>query len=31
VEARDAKQIDDEVLFRVMRELDLEEAALSRE
>ncbi|MEO6084990.1 MAG: Na+/H+ antiporter [Umezawaea sp.] len=31
VEARDAKQIDDEVLFRVMRELDLEEAALSRD
>ncbi len=31
VDARDAKQIDDEVLFRVMRELDLEEAALSRE
>jgi CPA1 family monovalent cation:H+ antiporter len=31
VEARDAKQIDDEVLFRVMRELDLEEAALTRD
>ncbi|MET1074204.1 MAG: Na+/H+ antiporter [Umezawaea sp.] len=31
VEARDRKQIDDEVLFRVMRELDLEEAALSRD
>jgi CPA1 family monovalent cation:H+ antiporter len=31
VEARDTKQIDDEVLFRVMRELDLEEAALSRD
>ncbi|PRY32655.1 Na+/H+ antiporter [Umezawaea tangerina] len=31
VEARDNKQIDDEVLFRVMRELDLEEAALSRD
>ncbi|MET9228706.1 Na+/H+ antiporter [Lentzea sp. NPDC003310] len=31
VKARDAGEIDDEVLFRVMRELDLEEAALSRE
>jgi CPA1 family monovalent cation:H+ antiporter len=31
VEARDAGQIDDEVLDRVVRELDLEEAALSRE
>jgi len=31
VEARDEGRIDDEVLFRVLRELDLEEAALSRE
>ncbi|MEV0676775.1 Na+/H+ antiporter [Actinosynnema sp. NPDC050436] len=31
VEARDNRQIDDEVLFRVLRELDLEEAALTRE
>ncbi|MFD5824573.1 Na+/H+ antiporter [Lentzea sp. NPDC060358] len=31
VKARDNGEIDDEVLFRVMRELDLEEAALSRE
>lgn len=31
VRARDAGEIDDEVLFRVLRELDLEEAALSRE
>lgn len=31
VKARDAGEIDDEVLFRVLRELDLEEAALSRE
>ncbi|MEV6235521.1 Na+/H+ antiporter [Lentzea sp. NPDC051838] len=31
VRARDRKEIDDEVLFRVLRELDLEEAALSRE
>jgi monovalent cation/hydrogen antiporter len=31
VQARDAGQIDDEVLFRVLRELDLEEAAISRE
>ncbi|MBB5954519.1 CPA1 family monovalent cation:H+ antiporter [Saccharothrix tamanrassetensis] len=31
VEARDNGQIDDEVLFRVLRELDLEEAAISRE
>ncbi|MEU4806765.1 Na+/H+ antiporter [Actinosynnema sp. NPDC023587] len=31
VEARDKRQIDDEVLFRVLRELDLEEAAIARE
>jgi Na+/H+ antiporter len=31
IKARDAGEIDDEVLFRVLRELDLEEAALSRE
>jgi monovalent cation/hydrogen antiporter len=31
VQARDEGQIDDEVLFRVLRELDLEEAAISRE
>ncbi|MEU3648410.1 Na+/H+ antiporter [Lentzea sp. NPDC034063] len=31
IKARDQKEIDDEVLFRVLRELDLEEAALSRE
>ena len=31
VKARDRGEIDDEVLFRVLRELDLEEAALSRE
>ncbi|MDX8029983.1 Na+/H+ antiporter [Lentzea sp. BCCO 10_0856] len=31
VKARDAGEIDDEVLFRVLRELDLEQAALSRE
>lgn len=31
IRARDAGEIDDEVLFRVLRELDLEEAALSRE
>ncbi|WP_439662207.1 Na+/H+ antiporter [Lentzea sp. HUAS TT2] len=31
VKARDKGEIDDEVLFRVLRELDLEEAALSRE
>ena len=31
VKARDSGEIDDEVLFRVLRELDLEEAALSRE
>jgi Na+/H+ antiporter len=31
VEARDAREIDDEVLRRVLRELDLEEARLSRE
>ncbi|MET8758190.1 Na+/H+ antiporter [Lentzea sp. NPDC004782] len=31
VRARDHGEIDDEVLFRVLRELDLEEAALSRE
>ncbi len=31
VEARDEGRIDDEVLFRVLRELDLEEAALARE
>ncbi|MEU5696036.1 Na+/H+ antiporter [Actinosynnema sp. NPDC020468] len=31
IQARDDKQIDDEVLFRVLRELDLEEAAISRE
>ncbi len=31
VKARDNGEIDDEVLFRVLRELDLEEAALSRE
>ncbi|GAA3460738.1 Na+/H+ antiporter [Saccharothrix longispora] len=31
VEARDEGRIDDEVLFRVLRELDLEEAAISRE
>jgi len=31
VRARDQGEIDDEVLFRVLRELDLEEAALSRE
>ncbi|MFC5056910.1 Na+/H+ antiporter [Saccharothrix xinjiangensis] len=31
VEARDAGRIDDEVLARVLRELDLEEAALARE
>ncbi|MBW4715651.1 Na+/H+ antiporter [Saccharothrix obliqua] len=31
VEARDSGRIDDEVLFRVLRELDLEEAAISRE
>ncbi|MBP2339731.1 CPA1 family monovalent cation:H+ antiporter [Saccharothrix coeruleofusca] len=31
VEARDEGRIDDEVLVRVLRELDLEEAALSRE
>ncbi|GLZ33261.1 putative Na+/H+ antiporter [Lentzea sp. NBRC 105346] len=31
VTARDTGEIDDEVLFRVLRELDLEEAALSRE
>jgi Na+/H+ antiporter len=31
VEARDRGEIDDAVLFRVLRELDLEEAALSRE
>lgn len=31
VQARDAGEIDDEVLFRVLRELDLEEAALARE
>jgi Na+/H+ antiporter len=31
VAARDAREIDDEVLRRVLRELDLEEAKLSRE
>ncbi|MFS8098280.1 Na+/H+ antiporter [Lentzea alba] len=31
IKARDNGEIDDEVLFRVLRELDLEEAALSRE
>ncbi|MGW4207913.1 Na+/H+ antiporter [Lentzea sp. NPDC004789] len=31
IRARDQGEIDDEVLFRVLRELDLEEAALSRE
>ncbi|WP_231642865.1 Na+/H+ antiporter [Nocardia sp. NRRL S-836] len=31
IKARDSGEIDDEVLFRVLRELDLEEAALSRE
>ncbi|MBB5806547.1 CPA1 family monovalent cation:H+ antiporter [Saccharothrix ecbatanensis] len=31
VQARDDGQIDDEVLYRVLRELDLEEAAISRE
>jgi CPA1 family monovalent cation:H+ antiporter len=31
IKARDQKEIDDDVLFRVLRELDLEEAALSRE
>lgn len=31
VKARDRQEIDDEVLLRVLRELDLEEAALSRE
>ncbi|MET0136206.1 MAG: Na+/H+ antiporter [Kibdelosporangium sp.] len=31
VAARDAREIDDEVLRRVLRELDLEEARLSRE
>ncbi|MFD9705029.1 Na+/H+ antiporter [Lentzea sp. NPDC059081] len=31
IKARDKGEIDDEVLFRVLRELDLEEAALSRE
>ncbi|RKT51614.1 Na+/H+ antiporter [Saccharothrix australiensis] len=31
VAARDEGRIDDEVLFRVLRELDLEEAAISRE
>ncbi|MFD0201786.1 MULTISPECIES: Na+/H+ antiporter [Saccharothrix] len=31
VQARDDGQIDDEVLVRVLRELDLEEAAISRE
>ncbi|RAS68326.1 sodium/proton antiporter (CPA1 family) [Lentzea atacamensis] len=31
IKARDVGEIDDEVLFRVLRELDLEEAALSRE
>jgi monovalent cation/hydrogen antiporter len=31
IKARDQGEIDDEVLFRVLRELDLEEAALSRE
>ncbi|WP_309109816.1 Na+/H+ antiporter [Saccharothrix sp.] len=31
IEARDSGRIDDEVLFRVLRELDLEEAAISRE
>ncbi|WP_158847189.1 Na+/H+ antiporter [Saccharothrix deserti] len=31
IQARDSGQIDDEVLFRVLRELDLEEAAISRE
>ncbi|NUT51250.1 MAG: Na+/H+ antiporter [Saccharothrix sp.] len=31
VQARDEGRIDDEVLFRVLRELDLEEAAISRE
>jgi CPA1 family monovalent cation:H+ antiporter len=31
IQARDDGQIDDEVLFRVLRELDLEEAAISRE
>ncbi|MFI9006909.1 Na+/H+ antiporter [Actinosynnema sp. NPDC053489] len=31
VRARDEGRIDDEVLFRVLRELDLEEAAISRE
>ena len=31
VQARDDGRIDDEVLFRVLRELDLEEAAISRE
>ncbi|TQM82157.1 sodium/proton antiporter (CPA1 family) [Saccharothrix saharensis] len=31
IEARDEGRIDDEVLVRVLRELDLEEAAISRE
>ncbi|CCH35504.1 Na+/H+ antiporter [Actinosynnema sp. NPDC047251] len=31
IEARDSGRIDDEVLFRVLRELDLEEAAIARE
>ncbi|SEP76446.1 sodium/proton antiporter, CPA1 family [Lentzea xinjiangensis] len=31
ISARDKGEIDDEVLFRVLRELDLEEAALSRD
>jgi CPA1 family monovalent cation:H+ antiporter len=31
IRARDSGEIDDEVLLRVLRELDLEEAALSRE